>query len=224
MVFKPHNKYDITKFGFFTLLERLPDNYIKCLCDCGNIKTFKNYTAYRSIRKGINMSCGCKHHAKTHGNSNSKEYKVWTSIKQRTTNSKDKGYKDYGGRGIRMCERWLDSFENFLADMGERPKDKLSIDRIDVNGNYEPSNCRWASWKTQNLNKRKYPCKSGITGVCFKNDNRVKKWCAQITVDYKNICLGYFRTKKEAIAARKKAENIYHKPFLNYTKTLSRMQ
>jgi hypothetical protein len=60
--------------------------------------------------------------------------------------------------------------------------------------------------------------------VCFKNDKRVKKWCAQITVDYKNICLGHFRTKKEAIVARKKAENIYHKPFLNDTKALQAMQ
>jgi len=224
MVFKPHNKYDITKFGTLTLIQKLSDNNILCRCECGNTKILKNYTAYRSIKNGRSMSCGCKHHCKTHGNSNSKEYQVWVSIKQRTTNPKDKGYKDYGGRGITICDRWHDSFENFIADMGDRPKDKPTIDRIDVNGNYEPSNCRWSSWKTQSLNKRKYPCKSGTTGVCFKNDKRVKKWCAQITVDYKNICLGHFRTKKEAIVARKKAENIYHKPFLNDTKTLQTMQ
>jgi len=72
---------------------------------------------------------------------------------QRCTNPKDEGWRYYGGRGIRVCERWL-KFDNFLADMGERPHRLLTLDRIEVNGNYEPGNCRWADWHTQRITQR----------------------------------------------------------------------
>lgn len=83
----------------------------------------------------------------------SKLYHVWWAIKTRCYNPKDKSYKDYGGRGITMCDRWLNSLEAFEEDMGNRPVG-TSIDRIDPNGNYEPSNCRWATPLQQTLNRR----------------------------------------------------------------------
>ena len=89
---------------------------------------------------------------------NKAEYCAWSGAKNRCTNPNNISYADYGGRNIKMHDRWLYSFKNFLEDMGKKPKArgtyKYSLDRIDVNGNYEPSNCRWATYKTQANNKR----------------------------------------------------------------------
>ena len=85
------------------------------------------------------------------------ERHAWQAMNRRCYNPKCPDYQDYGARGITVCERWRDSFENFLADMGPRPSSKHSIDRIDVNGNYEPSNCRWATLKEQLRNQRRNP-------------------------------------------------------------------
>ena len=81
------------------------------------------------------------------------EYNTWSSMKQRCLNPNNPHYKYYGGRGIKICDRWLNSFENFFTDMGKRPKGKYSIDRIDNYGNYEPENCRWVKTELQALNK-----------------------------------------------------------------------
>lgn len=88
-----------------------------------------------------------------HGQHNSPTYKSWQNMKNRCLNKRDKDYPKYGGRGIKLYERWHD-FGNFLEDMGERPAGCKSLDRIDVNGNYEPENCRWATLQEQNFNKR----------------------------------------------------------------------
>ena len=109
---------------------------------------------------GDTKSCGCLRRAvtaslkMTHGISHkSGTYDIWVLMRQRCNNPKATGYAHYGGRGVTVCRRW-DKYTNFLMDMGERP-DGLTLDRIDPHGNYEPTNCRWATWTTQNRNKRK---------------------------------------------------------------------
>jgi len=89
----------------------------------------------------------------THGMSSTPEYKTWCDMKTRCLKEKNKDYKNYGGRGIKVCDKWKNSFENFYKDMGDRP-DCKSLDRIDVNGNYCKKNCRWANWEQQQNNKR----------------------------------------------------------------------
>lgn len=90
---------------------------------------------------------------KAHGMAGTRTYATWGAIVQRCTNANDHAYKDYGGRGVKVCDRWQ-KFDNFYADMGERPSNNHSIDRINVNGDYEPSNCRWATTSEQQRNKR----------------------------------------------------------------------
>lgn len=122
-----------------------------CRCDCGNIKD----VPIDALNAGRVKSCGClrKEQNTTHGMKGTPTYKAWKSMRQRCKNKNDPHYPDYGGRGITVCERW-ESFENFLADMGERPSDDLSIDRINNDGNYEPGNCRWTDRFTQARNRR----------------------------------------------------------------------
>jgi hypothetical protein len=126
-------------------------------CICGNIKS----VMYTYIKTGRSKSCGCvqKNVWKTifikHNKYNTSEYNAWKNMKQRCNNSKRKDYVNYGGRGIKVCDRWLNSFINFYKDMGSKPGPEYSIDRYPNNdGNYEPSNCRWATSTEQNRNKR----------------------------------------------------------------------
>lgn len=127
-----------------------------CRCDCGKIWPVE----HNHWKNGCVQSCGCRKReligaAKTiHGMSKTPEYKTWLHMKDRCLNSKNKDFDIYGGRGIEVCERWM-SFENFLSDMGLRPSNLHSIDRIDYDGNYEPCNCRWATPQTQMRNTKK---------------------------------------------------------------------
>ena len=148
------------KYHRLTIISRVPakgNTRWLCRCDCGN----QVEVASRHLRSGRTKSCGCLNREqiaavnKTHGMFGTKTYTTWASMIQRCTNPKAKQFEDWGGRGITVCERWR-SFENFLADMGEKPEG-MTLERIDVNGNYEPGNCKWATWQEQRLNRRDTP-------------------------------------------------------------------
>ena len=144
------------KYGRLTIVEEKPSvngrRYVTTKCDCGNQKNIR----LDSLRQGKTTSCGCynKESKRTHGLSYHSLYASYNQMKSRCYNPNRKKYKDYGGRGIKVCDRWLNSFENFLQDMGERPKGK-TLDRINNDGNYEPNNCRWATIVEQRINQRR---------------------------------------------------------------------
>lgn len=130
-----------------------------CRCDCGT----ECFIALYHLRGGRTVSCGCRlreiqtsgqaTHGHARGGSLTTTYRCWTAIQQRCHNLNNVGYADYGGRGIRMCDRWRNSFQAFLADMGAKPAGH-QIDRIDSDGNYEPDNCRWVTPRVNNRNRR----------------------------------------------------------------------
>ena len=140
------------------------------------------------------------------GNPKHPLYKTWDTMKQRTSNPNDKDYPDYGGRGIRVCDRWLGpyGFRNFLEDMGEKPENH-SLDRIDNNGNYSKENCRWATIYEQHANKRN---NNETVGVGWLKQR--SKWQAYIRVEGKLKNLGSFINYADAVAARRAAE-VLHK-------------
>lgn len=150
------------KVGRLTIVEKIKSEPNKgitwlCKCDCGNFTE----TRTALMNNGNTLSCGClmreiaSKNFTTHGFcvNKSAEYNAWQNMKSRCYNPNNDKYKNYGERGITVCERWLHSFVNFFTDMGEKPTAKHSIERDDVNGNYEPSNCYWGTDFIQARNK-----------------------------------------------------------------------
>lgn len=139
-------------------------------------------------------------------------YSIYQQMKYRCYNSNCPNYNYYGGRGIKVDDRWLglDGFSNFIADMGERPKN-TSLNRIDNDGWYGPNNCNWATQREQNINRRVLRTTvTGAKGIVLKRDSRNKdRWYAAIKRDNKQKHLGIFDTKEEALQARKRAEIYY---------------
>lgn len=152
------------KYGRLTVLSRSPEIGYKikwnCSCECGGSIVARG----NDLRNGGTSSCGClqkesrvasniKHGHATFRAGSTRTYNSWANMMQRCTNPLNPKWPIYGARGIRVCDAWHD-FEAFYRDMGDRPE-RTSIDRIDVDGNYEPGNCRWADARTQRLNQRR---------------------------------------------------------------------
>ena len=166
-------------------------------------------TLINNVKNGHTKSCGCYNKRrvsethKTHGLIETRLYGIWRNIKSRTLNPKHKDYKDYGGRGITICDEWKNdfmSFYNWAISNGYEENKGLSIDRIDNDGNYEPKNCRWTTQTIQTRNQRiRKNNKTGYRGVSFRK--RLGKYVARICINSKTIHLGYFQTAVEGAIA-----------------------
>ena len=156
----------------------------------------------QDVKRGNTQSCGCQStkYKNPHGLYYHPLYRTWADMKARCYNPNMKRYTDYGERGIEVCERWLD-INNFIEDMYPSYHEGLTLDRIDVNGNYEPDNCRWATLNTQQRNTREIRSNntSGFRGVSWSKKQQM--WIAKIRIDYNRIHLGSHNTALEAAKA-----------------------
>ncbi len=163
--------------------------YWRCKCDCGNIVVVD----VDSLRSGNTKSCGCQRRdssakngkmRRKHGLTHSAEHNSWRGMRYRCCNPSNKDYPYYGGRGIGVCERWLQSFEAFYADMGPRPQG-TTLDRIDNDGPYSPENCRWATISEQNSNQRKAEYRSDGRQLTYNGKTQtVSQWASEMGLPY----------------------------------------
>lgn len=195
------------RYGRLVALRRIGTDSLKkplweCICDCGNMTNVNS----SSLSSKNTTSCGCylKDQITKHGGSGKGSYNTWRAMVRRCINPKTKDYKYYGLKGIKVCNRWME-YLAFVSDMGE-PTGTETLDRIDPKGNYEINNCRWASPTIQARNvKVRVSSESGFTGV----HQRGIKWMAEITVKKKKHYSKVFKTKEEAVEARKQLEAKY---------------
>lgn len=183
---------DITgqKFGRLTVLDKLhnyhkKDTYWLCVCECGNLKEVTS----SHLTTGKTKSCGCLrkensgNRLRIHGKCNTRLHSIWQNMKNRCYHKKSNRYKYYGARGIAVCSEWKDDFMNFYDwSMANGYADNLTIDRIDVNGNYEPNNCRWVDYKTQSRNRR------SVKRVTINNETHcLSEWCEILDIKYNTV-------------------------------------
>lgn len=168
-------------FGRLTVIDRAGSHpkrgciMWRCVCECGR-ETIVNGVL---LRDGTTKGCGCSVGKSniTHGHSYSITYSSWKAMLKRCRYKKHQAFKNYGGRGIKVCNRWQTSFQAFLEDMGERPSKKMCIDRINNDGDYEPGNCRWASMKEQQRNRR------GNVRITFQDETMTEaEWARKIGI------------------------------------------
>ncbi len=191
------------RFGYLTVISEAGRNkhkkiMWKCKCDCGN----EVIIVGNDMKNDRIQSCGCykKKKLTKHGQCKNPIYKIWVGMMNRCYNSKYHDYKHYGARGIKVYRKWW-KFENFYKDMGDRSKG-LTLERIDNNDDYKPSNCKWATWKEQQQNRR-------AKGYCW--NKKTQKWDVRIQVNYKVIHLGLFDKEEDARQAYLDAKKKYHK-------------
>ena len=192
--------HDLTgqKFGRLTAIgidERADTKrtYWVCACDCGNFKTVRSDI----LLSGCTRSCGCMKREQdvvnldrtSHMMSGTRLYGIWAGIKKRCLNINDIRYQDYGGRGIKVCDEWKNSFETFMKwALNSGYQEDLTIDRIDNDGDYEPNNCRWATMKDQSNNRR-----SNIKITIGNATKTMTEWCKIFDLDYKMVLARYNR-------------------------------
>lgn len=220
-------KYDLTgqKFGKLTAIYPVHDKSHRarwhCICECGNEKD----VLQQNLSNGHVRSCGCSLSRsskeritrynqslgrESHHKTKSRLYRIWIGIKSRCLVDTASDFKNYGGRGICVCDEWVHSFNSFYEwATNNGYDDSLTIDRIDPDGNYCPENCRWTTMSIQEFNKRMSSRNtSGTTGVSY--NKAMKKWIAYIRKDGKQHYLGGFDCIDDAIKARKDAEKKYY--------------
>lgn len=199
-------------FGRWTVLRREENRgkavFWECSCICGKIKTVSG----SHLKCGRTLSCGCLQKeraaecATKHGEHGIPEYVAWKNMISRCYNPKNDHYHLYGGRGISVYDGWRNDFSTFFEHIGKRPTQKHSVDRIEVNGNYEPGNVRWATHDVQAHNKRISKSNTtGVSGVILRGE----RYMARISVKSQRIYLGTFDTIEEATLARLEAERTY---------------
>lgn len=199
---KVRNDLTGRKFGRLTVVgiedRGTRKTYYECMCECGNKKSVRA----DSLLCGAIRSCGCLKKEQdninlardTHGQSKTRLYKTWQGMKKRCENPNDKRYTDYGGRGVKVCEEWHE-FSNFYEwAIKNGYNEELTIDRIDNMGNYEPSNCRWATNKEQANNRR-----SNVYITIGNTTKTLTEWCKILQVDYRKVEARYLRDKNISI-------------------------
>lgn len=170
------------KFGYWEVKEYIGEGKWLCLCECGSLKKVSGST----LRNKTSTNCGCKNIK--HGCEGTKIYRLWSYMKERCYSENHKSYKNYGGRGIKVCDEWLEAKTFIEWCFKNGYEEGLSLDRIDVNGNYEPNNCRFITIKEQQRNKRnsKFIEINGVTKVA-------SEWAELAGLDRQTI---YYRIKK----------------------------
>jgi len=172
------------RFGRLVAVEYMGRSRWRCCCDCSAVVVVRK----DQLCSGKTRSCGCLLSESTtlrftkHSGSGSPTYKIWAAMIGRCENPNNASFHLYGGRGVTICDRWRESFADFLSDMGQRPSNRHSIDRIDPNGDYRLGNCRWATTTEQARNRRD---SNNLTVFCVTKN--ICDWCEQFSINVSTV-------------------------------------